>query len=1083
MRLITYLATLLLAVFLAACGGGGGAPGLPSGTPKPITTSAPAALTVAVGSTQSYTIVGGRAPYQIASSNVQVAVGGLDASNFSIAGVATGAATITISDSAQQTSTIAVTVGNLVALYTTAPATMTIAVNTNRLFSVGGGVAPYKVSSEDIRVASATLSGSVLTISGIAAGNTNLAISDATGVSTLKLTVTVGGSSPVGLYTTAPQLLTIVKDTSRSFEIGGGVAPYTVVSTDERIAAVVKTTTGMTIIGVAGGSTSIVVRDAAGATLGIGVTVGGTSPAPMFTNAPSSLYVANGATRTFTITGGVAAYSAQSTDPSVVTASVSGSTLTIQAMGGGSSTVEVVDSIDTKLTIQVTVGSSTALFINAPDSVTLAAGSNATYVVGGGTAPYNASSSSTRVATASIAGTALTVSGVSSSNGDTANIVVVDSVGARKTLAVTVNSNSPVLSQDPVLKSAVLKDASGTVTNSIGTSGYSTLSVKLTDPSGTGLASQVITVTGDVNQVVFPEGGSGLTDPSGMASIKVARASLTATGAGALTVTYSYKAGTFTTYPDGSTPPATDKVLSTYVGYQLATTNISLTSLNVGAATLAAYGTRQISVQVNINGAVATTTSIPVNFTASCGQIAPTTISSNSSGIATVSYTANETSSPTGCSGKTVEISASATGAAVVTKSLTITAAAATSINFVTATPSRIYLANSGGATQAIVSFKLVDSQGTGLPSQDIVLTLKTLNGGIPKASLGTVGNVSPITVTTDSTGAVSVPVFSGTVPTSVLVNAALKSTPAINADSAILAIASGRAAQNRVSLSIEKLSIEGFSVDGTTTNVTMSLADRQGNPVPDGTAVNFTTSGGVMIPPVCYTGGLKDPVTGVYSQAGNSQCTVTIRSQNPRLVPPASSQLGRVAILAYASGEEDFVDNNFNNVYDVGDTFTDLGNAFRDDNENGYTAGEFSVPRNGSVSIGNGCPGENGRPTTCDGVWGSADVRKQGIIIFATGGAIISLDSLNTSGIVYTVSDLNGNSLPTGTKITVAAIDNTPTNTKTCAVLVGGSAVIPNTLLPSQFGAGFGGCDPGDSVGITVTSPLGLVTTKIFGF
>ena len=44
-------------------------------------------------------------------------------------------------------------------------------------------------------------------------------------------------------------------------------------------------------------------------------------------------------------------------------------------------------------------------------------------------------------------------------------------------------------------------------------------------------------------------------------------------------------------------------------------------------------------------------------------------------------------------------------------------------------------------------------------------------------------------------------------------------------------------------------LAIEGFNIDGTTTDVTLSLADRQCNPVPDGTAVNFVTDGGVMIP------------------------------------------------------------------------------------------------------------------------------------------------------------------------------------------------------------------------------------------
>lgn len=128
-----------------------------------------------------------------------------------------------------------------------------------------------------------------------------------------------------------------------------------------------------------------------------------------------------------------------------------------------------------------------------------------------------------------------------------------------------------------------------------------------------------------------------------------------------------------------------------------------------------------------------------------------------------------------------------------------------------------------------------------------------------------------------------------------------------------------------------------------------MSLADRQGNPVPDGTAVNFVTEGGVMIPPTCVTGAVP----------GDSQCTVNIRSQNPR---PTD---GLVSILAYSAGEEDFVDANFNNLFDCGESFTDLVTAYRDDTTttmllskpsntgvpNGFVTGEFSVPRSASIS------------------------------------------------------------------------------------------------------------------------------------
>lgn len=649
-------------------------------------------------------------------------------------------------------------------------------------------------------------------------------------------------------------------------------------------------------------------------------------------------------------------------------------------------------------------------------------------------------------------------------------------------------TTTPV-SADPVLKGSLV-DAAGAATNSIGASGYTVLNVTLRDPSGNPIPDQVVNVSGDASQVIFPEGSAGLTNASGVATVKLARASLVATGAGSLTATFSYKVGSITRYPNGSAPPTTDKVISTYIGYQLSAANITLTNMEAGAPTLAAYGTRQVSVQANINGVAVSATPVQVNFTTTCGQISPATASTNSNGIVVVSYTATDApgaaSSSLGCSGKTVEISASTIGAAVVSKSLNILAAPATNLSFVSVSPTMIFLANSGGATQAIAEFKLVNARGEALLGQDVTLTLKTQVAGSIKASIGTVGNIAAVTVTTDSSGKVSVPVFSGTVPTSVIVNAALVSNPLVQTDSAILTIASGRAAQARASLSIKDLAIEGFNTDGVSTNVTMSLADRQGNPVPDGTAVNFVTEAGVMIPPVCYTGGVKDPVTGVYSAPGNSQCTVTIRSQAPR---PTD---GRVSILAYVAGEEDFVDRNFNNVYDAEDTFTDLGNAFRDDNENvTFDAGEFSVPRSGALSTGSGCPGLLGRPGTCDGVWGAADVRQQGVLVFASGTATIS-GVPSAIGFDLTVQDVNGNSMPTGSVIQVTVKDNSefaPVLTSpagvdtfgTCELNSAASYVVSNRFGSFVAPLSLKSCTTSDIVSVRVTTPLGTVTTREF--
>lgn len=662
------------------------------------------------------------------------------------------------------------------------------------------------------------------------------------------------------------------------------------------------------------------------------------------------------------------------------------------------------------------------------------------------------------------------------------------------TSIITVNS-------DPILR-GVLQDAAGVTTTSISASGFTLLNVSLTDPSGKGIPNQVISATGDATKVTFPEGSGGLTNASGGATIKVARASLLSPiGADSLTITYSYKAGSLTTYPSGSVPPTVDKVVANYVGYQLSAANISLTNLNTGAPTLAAYGTRQVTVQANINGVAATSTPVQVSFSANCGAVIPATSSTNSQGLVQVSYSAINAGATNdqGCSGSTVSITASTGGAAQVTTNLNIDLAPATNLLFIDAKPIAIFLAGSGGATQSIVRFRLVNASNAALQGQNVLLELKDLAGGVPKTTFGTTGNVAPIIQPTNASGEVSVPVFSGTVPTNVSIKASLVSNANVSTTSAALAIASGRAVQSRVSLEIEKLSIEGANIDGVETLVTLSLADRQGNPVPDGTSINFVTEGGVMIPPICNTGVWQNPSTGlVQGFTGNSQCTVKIRSQNPR---PAD---GLVSILAYAAGEKDFVDLNFDNVYSPGEPFTDLGNAFRDDAARvsgvtgPYVDGYFSVPRAGSATCDGGFLG---RPNSCSGVWGPVDVRQQAVVVFASSRAAITVGSLVastqiprsmpvTNGVPQldvVVADTNGNSMPMGTTVDFKTIDDGNTVPglllANCTLSSPANYVIGKTIAPSKISAFLAFCTAGDKFQVKVTSPLGTVTEQTFSF
>ena len=608
--------------------------------------------------------------------------------------------------------------------------------------------------------------------------------------------------------------------------------------------------------------------------------------------------------------------------------------------------------------------------------------------------------------------------------------------------------------------------------NSITASGLTGARATVKDASGAPVAGKIVTFSGNATLIKFsPTSGQVLTDISGVASVQVSPTSLSSAGASTLVAQTTV----------GST------AISTSFDFQLADANLGLQSLNLGSGSLAAYGNRPISVLATINGLAATSTPVQVTFNASCGQVLPATVTTDATGSANGTYTANLAT----CAGANATITASAVGATSLSGTISVAESIATNVQFISTTPQLIYLQDSVGTTQAQVVFKVVDSTGTALQNKKLSLSLSNTATGV---SLNTVGNTAPVELSTDSLGLVSAAVFSGTVPTSLNVKATLLDANSLAtgvfSNSNLLTVASGRPTQSSLSLSLEKFSIEAMNVDGQTSNLTLSMADRQGNPVPPGTQVNFVTESGVMLPAVCFVPPVI-PATASSPAIPVSSCSVTLKASGTRTAN------GLVSILAYVAGEEDFVDLNGNNVYNSGEAFTDLGRAFLDRRGSGtlgaYDSGEFQVPRTGAAVCAGavGCVG--------DGVWGAADVRSGTTIVFASGTANITgtfqAPIVTTPaavgppavaavtaivGLDVTTGDANGNSVPTGSTVTAAAVDRT-TGLTVCTLTSASSITVANTLSPSSASFGFKDCATGDLINITVKTPLGTTTSKDF--
>ncbi|MGB1262967.1 MAG: hypothetical protein ACPG52_08675 [Cognaticolwellia sp.] len=400
--------------------------------------------------------------------------------------------------------------------------------------------------------------------------------------------------------------------------------------------------------------------------------------------------------------------------------------------------------------------------------------------------------------------------------------------------------------------------------------------------------------------------------------------------------------------------------------FQEGVADISLTQISAG-------GTSVISVSIIDDQGNLFTEPVDVNFSSGCSAQATATLSSpitTSNGIATSTYLAQ------GCVGDDpINVTANAGGINLsAVTSINVLPADIGSIEYISAMPENIGILGAGilgGSESSTVVFKVKDTDGNPYNNRDVNFSLNTDVGGI---------SLSQDSATTNAQGLVQTVVNSGTVATTVRV---IASTEALDGtivftQSSQLVVSTGIPDQDSFSLSRGVANPEAWNVDNVEVPVTVLMADAFNNPVPDGTAVNFTTEGGSV---------------GSSCTTVNGACSVMWKSQNPR---PAGRRLtnsfcsvadnanpailcareplangknylgqeygGRVTVLATAVGEESFADKNGNGRFDeseytlfqglnVSDAPYDLKEAFVDHNEDGlYNPEEVSTETGGEL-------------------------------------------------------------------------------------------------------------------------------------
>ncbi|MBE1300266.1 MAG: hypothetical protein GJ680_10225 [Alteromonadaceae bacterium] len=302
------------------------------------------------------------------------------------------------------------------------------------------------------------------------------------------------------------------------------------------------------------------------------------------------------------------------------------------------------------------------------------------------------------------------------------------------------------------------------------------------------------------------------------------------------------------------------------------------------------------------------TTPASVTFTSTCVARAEATIDQT---VTTINGEASATFEDVSCAGANGNVDTVA--ATVVVNNTTFTATREFSINgeavgaisFISATPTDIVLAGTGGQNNASVStvtFQVNGELGNPLAQQEVSFVVNTNAGGL---------SIDPLTGLTNSAGQVSTRVTAGTVPTPVRVTASVttESGNEIQTQSDLLTVNTGLPDQNGFGIGVDVLNPEAADISGRTVTIIARLADSFNNQVPNGTTVNFIAEAGI-VDGNCSTGenaqGTIDP-----EEDDTGTCSVTWTSTG---VQPDDH---RVTILAYAIGHETLYDLNGNNSYD----------------------------------------------------------------------------------------------------------------------------------------------------------------------
>jgi len=501
------------------------------------------------------------------------------------------------------------------------------------------------------------------------------------------------------------------------------------------------------------------------------------------------------------------------------------------------------------------------------------------------------------------------------------------------------------------------------------------------EDSGDPIANQLVSVAAGDLGAITPTSGTTITNEAGVAQFKLAVGQTT--GAFELSVTATFAGGSVTENLRVDVIQA-DRSLGYFNnagdfvdGLLLINPEKELSPGGSAAITLAVVN--DVGERVTNEETITLSSNCLFSGAASIDPVSPVTFI----GQTTFTYTAS------GCSGSdTLTATLESTGAEA-SGVITLSEVIAETIRFEAATPEIIAIRDTGSASDlsesAAVTFQVTDIDGNPVSDSRVNFSLAQDIGGIAlycqndafcqydSNAAAALGRSARASDRSDLDGIVTARVLSGFVASPVRVIAYVdlnengeQDDGEPSSSSKSLVITTGLPDQNSVSLSASVLNIEGaYEADGKQTVITVRMADKFNNPVPDGTPATFTTElGSIVGSCVTEAGACSVAWTSQSPRASDTvdrySAPITIFENNDSdtpsrygcpshlepfgpcpddigaesVNPPGAPRGGRSTLLVTAIGEESFIDKNANGRYDQGEYWTNLTEVYIDHNE-----------------------------------------------------------------------------------------------------------------------------------------------------